>query len=98
MSQVLYSSEFWFTANTATPFWLMIGEEGFDRSEEILNALMQWDSKHTAEDKQLAAYAIPLRAGMDRNEIIEHIVETVKSALRAVVEQCFSGCQGLVKS
>lgn len=84
--QLFFSSYQWFTCKAGTPFWLTIGDEKFKRSESILNTLAHWDPENTYDDQPIAAYAIHIRPGLDRREVVETIVNSAKAALDAVAQ------------
>ncbi len=84
--QLFFSSYQWFSSRAGTPFWLTIGNESFKRSEAILNILAHWDPINTYDDQPVAAYAINIRPGMDRREVVESIVNSAKAALSAVAQ------------
>ena len=83
--QLFFSSFYWFTTKSATPYWLTIGDGDFERSEPILNALAHWDPEHTYDDQPIAAYAIRVKPGMARRSVVDHIIETVQDAVNVAV-------------
>ena len=86
--QLFFSSIHWFTTKSATPYWLTIGDENFKRSEPILNALAHWDPENTYDDQPIAAYAIRLEPGMDRQTAVDHIVAKAEQAINIAVSAC----------
>lgn len=77
----------WYDKKSHTPVWLYIFDKDFNKSYEIYRALNDFDLENSYDEDEYAAYGIVLTAGMDKKEIIDHIVETVKKVLTAINEK-----------
>ncbi len=56
-------------------------DSDFNQSKEIYLKLKGLDDRNTYLEQNYTSYAIQLSPGMDRNEVIEHIVLKVKEIL-----------------
>ncbi len=67
----------WFLRSSQTPIWLTISEHDFQKSERIKQALKDFDSFNSFDSD----YGIVLQAGMDKDQVVEFIVNSTKSIL-----------------
>ena len=74
----------WFLSHISTPFWLDISDNNGKRSDQIHAALHRHDSDKVSDEYQFPAYAIQLRAGMDKADAISHICESVKLVISKI--------------
>ncbi len=76
-----FDSQKWYQRGSHTPIWLNIKKITPDRewveSERIAQALNRFDSANAYESD----YGIVLRTGLDRVQLVNHIVGSVKSVL-----------------
>lgn len=75
------SSYDWFSKNSHTPIWLYIQNKKFEKSEKIHHFLNNFDSKNSYDSEDCSSYGITLRAGMDKSQIVNHVVGTTKEVL-----------------
>jgi len=75
-----FSSEDWFLKESHTPFWLYIVDEDFNEDKQIYHYLKEYDIENTYND--YASLGIQLKAGWDKNQIVEHIVQTTRDVLK----------------
>jgi len=78
--QLCFSSYNWFKYENATPFWLYIMDKEWNYSEKIYYSLKNFDAKNSYGD-DYPKYGITLKNGMDKEEIINVIVEKTKEVL-----------------
>ena len=74
-----FSSEDWFLKKSHTPFWLYVVDENFNEDKQIYHYLKEYDIENTYDD--YASLGIQLKTGWDKNQIVQHIVETTKDVL-----------------
>ena len=79
--QLYFSSYRWFTNKSATPIWIEIYNKDFEISPKIFHFLNQIDSKHSYNEDGISLYAIELKTGMDKHQVIQHIETRVKEIL-----------------
>lgn len=79
-----FSSYDWYRKKSHSPIWLHIYTHGFKGSDKIYNALNNYDPDNSYREDTKSLFAIILQPGMDRNQVIEFIVEQVKSVLTAL--------------
>lgn len=85
--QLKFSSYDWFMKDSHTPFWLRLKDVDFNHSESIYIALNNIDEENTYLDSDYVSYAIKLNPGMDRDEVIQHIVFKVRDVLIKISEK-----------
>jgi len=73
-----FSSADWFKRKEHTPIWLSIQDSNWQKDERLYYAL---NSSNAYNEREVTLYAIQLRAGMDKNEIVEYIVDEVNTVL-----------------
>ncbi len=76
-----FSSYDWFTRSSHTPYWLCIWDIDFNEDKDAYHCLRAYDQDNTYEKNNYAIYGITLKPGMDRSEIIEHLVTKTKETL-----------------
>ena len=76
-----FDCEKWFVRDAHTPFWLSVKEISasgdFVASQNICSALKEYDFDSFHEEE----YGITLKSGMDKNQVVNHIVNTTKDIL-----------------
>jgi hypothetical protein len=72
-----YNSFNWFTKNSHTPFWLYINDKEGNESEKINHALSVIDPANSYGKE----YGIMLQTGMDKSQVVNHIVSNVIEVL-----------------
>ena len=77
--QLCFSNYDWFNKESQTPFYLYILDEEFNEDKDIYHFLNAYDKDNAYDD--FASYAITLKAGMDKKEVINHLVTTSKNVL-----------------
>lgn len=77
--QLCFSNYDWYTKKSQTPFFLYIWDKDFNENKDIYHFLNTFDRENAYDD--FASYAIILKAGMDKKEIINHLVSTSKDVL-----------------
>ena len=77
--QLSFSSYDWFTKDSHTPFWLYLWDEEFEEDKKIYHFLNIFDTENSYND--YASYGILLQTGMDKNQIVNHIQQTVREIL-----------------
>lgn len=73
----------WFLRENHTPIWLAIYDGEWDESEVINHELHNYD----AVNSHGMDYGIILRKGMDKNQAINHIVDSTKKVLTHLVKR-----------
>jgi len=79
--RLLFSSYERFTKDSHTPIWLYLWSTLDKKSDKISHIINSFDNTHSYDDKYHTAYGILLNVGMDKDQVVKHIVETVKSIL-----------------
>ena len=79
--KLYFSSYRWYTSQTATPIWIEILDRDFNKSSKIYHFLNRIDADNAYLEKETVLYGIMLKAGMDKTQIIDHIVDSVKNIL-----------------
>ena len=85
-----FDSNKWFTRDNHTPIWLHVGDGAtsrFDELEIINHYLNEYDSGNSFEHD----FGIKLDAGMDKNQIVDHIVKETKKVLKFLNEKVENG-------
>ncbi len=77
--QLSFSNHDWYNKESQTPFYLYIWDKDFNEDKDIHHFLNTFDKENAYDD--LASYAITLKAGMDKKEIINYLVSTSKDVL-----------------
>lgn len=72
-----FDSYKWFSRDNHTPIWLYIYYSDGKKSEKISRALNNYDSVNSNDSD----YGIVLQAGMDKNQVVKHIVNKTKEVL-----------------
>ena len=76
-----FDGQKWFVRDAHTPFWLSVKEipaaGDWVTSKNICDALKEYDSDSSHEEE----YGITLKSGMDKNQVVNHIVNTTKDIL-----------------
>jgi hypothetical protein len=72
-----FDSNKWFIRDNHTPIWLYIGDKEWKISKKISHYLNDYDSFNTFDND----FGIILHEGMDKNLIIDHVVNKVKKVL-----------------
>lgn len=83
--QLCFSNHDWYTKESQTPFYLYIWDKDFNEDKDIYHFLNTFDRENTYDD--FASYAITLKAGMDKKEIIKHLISTSKKVLTYLDEK-----------
>lgn len=78
------STQDWFIKKSQTPIWLYIQTEAFKHDEQIYFALNNYNSSSAYSEKTLAKFAIVLKPGMDREQVVTSIVSQVYEVLSAL--------------
>ena len=60
-----------------TPIWLSISDQKWNKSENTIHALNDFDSINSFENN----YGIVLHTGMDKNQVVNHIVGKAREVL-----------------
>jgi len=76
-----FDSHKWFVRDNHTPIWLSINDHEWNKSEKISHALNDFDSTNSYSSDYSSDYGIVLQAGMDKNQVVNHIVNKVKEVL-----------------
>jgi len=79
--QLCFSSQRWYTRESQTPIWLKIRDENWKKSNTILTMLKNVDPDNIYDDEECTSYAIQLKTGLDREELVNHIVNKVNDIL-----------------
>ena len=74
---LFFDSYKWFSYDNHTPIWLSISDQKWKKSENIIHALNDFDSINSFENN----YGIVLHTGMDKNQVVNHIVGKAKEVL-----------------
>jgi hypothetical protein len=72
-----FDSYKWYVNDNHTPIWLEIKNDEWQETEKIKHILDYFDSANSYGDK----YGIVLHTGMDKEQVINHIVSKVKEVL-----------------
>ena len=72
-----FDSYDWYTKDNHTPIWLEITNHVWVETEKINHALYYFDSANSYGNK----YGIVLQTGMDKRQVLTHIVNKVKEVL-----------------
>lgn len=72
-----FDSYNWFVNDNHTPIWLNIKDQEWKESENINHALNYFDSTNSYGNN----YGIVLHTGMDKDQVVNHIVNKVKEVL-----------------
>ncbi|MGI9255306.1 MAG: hypothetical protein ACR2PY_00040 [Salinispira sp.] len=83
---LFFSSYRWYAENVQTPFWLRVQESTWEPSPAINRSLKECCANNVSINEDIIG--IELRAGMDKDEIIAHIVDETKKVLKYVHEKC----------
>lgn len=75
------SSGDWFKRKSHTPIWLFIQTEDFKKDPLAYCTLADYEPDNAYEDGSKTLYGIVLHPGMDRHQVVQHIVSKVKSVL-----------------
>lgn len=75
-----FSNYDWFSKDSHTPFWLYLKDKDWEKSEKIYHFLNKFDPKNSYNE-DWSLYGIVLKTGMDKSQIIEHIVNKIKEVL-----------------
>ena len=78
-----FSSYDWFSKEGHTPIWLSIQDTNWKKDDRFYYAI---NSNNAYNEKDHALYAIQLRPGMDKNDIVDHIVSEVDTVLLRIKE------------
>ena len=73
-----FDSYNWYAKDNHTPIWLEITNHEWQETEKINHALNNFDSANSYGNK----YGIVLQTGMDKNQVVSHIINKVKEVLR----------------
>lgn len=79
--QLYFSSYRWYTSQTATPIWIEILDRDFNNSSKIYHFLNHIDENNAYLEEETALYGIMLKPGMDKIQIVDHIVDSVRNIL-----------------
>ncbi|RLJ21240.1 hypothetical protein DJ031_03670 [bacterium endosymbiont of Escarpia laminata] len=82
-----FDSRKWFVINNHTPIWLYIGSNDWKKSETISHYLNDYDSFNSFDSD----FGIILHEGMDKNQIVDHIVNEVKKVLEYLNRKITNG-------
>ena len=77
--KLYFSNHDWFNKKSQTPFYLYIQNEEFIKDKAIYHFLNIYDKDNSYND--YPSYAITLKAGMDKKEVINHLVTSSKNVL-----------------
>lgn len=77
-----FDSSEWFRKDCHTPIWLYIWDDEWKESEKIIRVLKTYDIKNSYGE----AYGVVLQTGMDKNQVVNHIVNKTKEVLRYLNE------------
>ncbi len=83
---LFFSRYLWCTENVQTPFWLRVQEATWKPSPEIKRYLKECCADNVSVSGD--SIGIELRPGMDKDEIIAHIVDETKKVLKYVHAKC----------
>ncbi len=75
-----FDAKKWFLRNNQTPIWLSIYEENWKKSLQISHYLSDFDPANSFDNE----YGIILNTGMDKEQLVTHIVDKVKEVLIAL--------------
>lgn len=75
-----YDSYNWFTKSSHTPFWLYIKDKEGKQTEKINHALSVIDPANSHGNE----YGIMLQSGMDKGQVVNHIVDKVIEVLEGL--------------
>ena len=71
------ASDKWFMRDNHTPIWLSVLDYDSEKRQYINRALHSFDSDNSWDDE----LGIMLQPGLDKNQVVEHIVKRVKEAI-----------------
>jgi len=77
--QLCFSNHDWYNKDSQTPYYLYIWDENFNEDKNIYHYLNIFDQENAYDD--FASYAITLKAGMDKKEVVNHLVAKSKEVL-----------------
>ena len=80
-----FSTYDWFMRKSHTPIWLYITPEQPTTVDQVYCAISSSHPEDSYRDDSRAVYAIVLQPGMDRTQVVEHIVNEVKTVLEALL-------------
>ena len=81
----LYFSSFnWFSKEGHTPIWLTIKDQNWKKDDRFYYAI---NGHNAYNEKDYTLYAIQLTPGMDKNDVVDHIVKEVDSVLSLIKEK-----------
>ncbi len=78
-----FSSYDWFRKEGHTPIWLSIKDLNWQKDDRFYYAI---NSDDAYNEKDHTLYAIQLRPGMDKNDVVDHIVNEVNMVLLRIKE------------
>jgi len=79
--RLYFSSHDWFIRDSHTPIWLNLYRDNIDNFQNVYHTIYNFDSNNTYNDKDFVIYGIQLQPGMDKNQVVNHIVNKVKEVL-----------------
>ena len=79
-----FSSYDWFKKEGHTPIWLSIQDTNWQKDDRFYYAI---NSDDVYNEKDHTLYAIQLRPGMDKNNVVDHIVNEVNEVLLRIKEK-----------
>ena len=68
----------WFVRDNHTPVWLVISDQEWNKSEKISHVLNDFDPTNAYEGEYGSDYGIALHTGMDKDQVVNHIVKKTK--------------------
>ena len=77
--QLSFSNHDWYNKKSQTPYYLYIWDKNFNEDKDIYHFLNTFDKENAYDD--FASYAITLKTGMDKKEIVNHLVDQSKEVL-----------------
>ncbi len=80
---LFFSSYNWFIKEGHTPIWLSIKDANWQKDDRFYYAI---NSDNAYNEKDNTLYAIQLRPGMDKNDVVDHIVGEVNTVLLRIKE------------
>ncbi len=79
--KLFFSTYDWAYRGSHSPFSLYIWDKNFKTSEKIHHYLNIFDPENSYNDKNASVYAITLKPGMDKEQIVNHLVNKTKEVL-----------------
>jgi hypothetical protein len=76
-----YSSYNWFKKEGHTPIWLDIRDNNWKKDESFYYSI---NSNNAYSEKDCTSYAIQLSPGMDKNDVVQHILNEVDRVLSLI--------------